>query len=170
MAAWPKMKTEGTMRKFLVLLGVLGWTTLWAAASTIGLGLGVTEPLGFGGGEVFGEFGAAAAWGWRISFVYLAPVLPAEQPAAGFLAGVKWSLGETWRPFLVASGGAVLEPNPVQGPLPGWVLAGTAGVEWRGTGFGAYFAGSVYFVWRPLSGGTVLYPYPLWTLGILFGS
>ena len=158
------------MRKFFVLLGVMGLAMFWATATTIGLGLGLSETLGFGGGEVFGEFGAGAAWGWRISFVYLAPVLPAERPAAGFLAGVKASLGEAWRPFLVASGGAVLEPNPIQGPVPGWVLAGTAGVEWRGARFGVYFAGSVYFVWRPLFEGTVLYPYPLWTLGILFGT
>jgi len=158
------------MRTFLGLVGILGLTMVWATATTIGLGVGVAEPLGFGGGEVFGEFGAGAPWGWRISFVYLAPVLPGERPVAGFLAGVKASPGGAWRPFGVASGGAVVESNPIRGLVPGWVLAGTAGVEWQGTRFGVYFAGSIYFVWRPLFEGTVLYPYPLWTLGIIFGG
>lgn len=156
------------MRTILVGLVVAGVLAVPVWASRLGLGLGFCE-LGFGGGELWAEFRPEAPLAGRLSLVYLAPLLPGEGAAVGFLGGLRLALGEGLRPFLSGAGGLMLERVEVGGPGLGWAAAACGGLEWLGSGWGLYLSATAYLVLRATPAGTVFYPYFLYSLGLSWG-
>lgn len=151
------------MRPILLGLGIVGILVAFPAlASRIGFGLGASE-FGFAGAELVAEFRPEEALSWRVSLLYLAPVLPAESPVVSFLGGLRWASGEVFRPFLAGLGGIAVEPQTV-----GWALGGVLGVEWRLERFALYLSGAILFSSKPSPYGTVFYPYTLYTLGLFW--
>lgn len=149
----------------LVVASVLA-SPAWA--SRVGLGLGFCE-LGFGGGELWAEFRPEERWAWRLSLVYLAPVLPGEGAAVGFLGGLRLAMGEGLRPLLWGGGGALLERAEVGGPGVGWAAGAGAGLEWLGPRWGLYLGAWAFLALRSTPVGPALYPYFLYSAGLTWG-
>lgn len=157
------------MRRTLALCAVmLTATTAPVLASRLGLGVGFCE-LGFGGGELWAEFRPEQSLTWRLSLVYLAPLLPLESPGVGFLGGLRLAGGEGMRPFLTLAGGTILERTNIGGPAIGWLASSTAGLEWFSPGWALYLGASAYLALRSTTMGTVFYPYFIYCIGLAWG-
>lgn len=150
----------------LFLLGILAV----GAPVMVGIGgglAGLGEGMRLGSAEFFADF-YADSLSIRAAVIFLPPLLPDEGPAIMFGAGLRGALGQIFRPFAALLGGVVVESRPAQGPVPGWALAGTVGLEWWiSPRFGIYFAGSAIFSLRPTPHGTPVYPYFPWSMGVV---
>ena len=145
------------------------------AAPNLGLGGGLGTAIGnqfkIGALELFTETRGDSWLSGRITLCYLPPLMPNEELALLAAAGVRLAYGQSLRPFLVLSGGAVIEPMPFRGmvPNPAWVV--TAGCEvWLNRSLGFYVSASIAVAQRQRPEGPVAYPYFPWTVGLLISA
>lgn len=161
-------------RRIALVLAVLVVAASMPVAATArmgvggGAGVGIGDELRIGAIELFTEMKGDEWLSTRISLCYLPPLMPAEDLALLFTVGARVAYGETVRPFLVVSGGAITERVQFRGFVPSVAWGATAGVEvWVNQTLGFYIATSITIAQRQRPEGTIAYPYLPWTIGFL---
>lgn len=136
-----------------------------------GGGTALGDRFGIGALEMFAEMKGEQWLSSRFGLCFLPPLLPAEAGALVLSLGARVGYGDTVRPFLAVSGGAVIEPVPFRGFVPSLAWGVTGGLEiWISPSFGFYVAASMTVSHRQRSGTTAMYPYFPWTLGFFISE